>query len=364
MNINWDYANDVVNSINRWNKSGKLKNVSDKDMLAIINDLPKEGDLKGIVFDLWKDSKGTYTPPKTKTQTIVVKNKKTGENIIQKTENDEIKNYEVDNDGKLSEINNSEIDLETTDQVVDDKIDTPKDTGGIRYGEENYNIDLEKSLIDDLIRFSDKISFNKDAYGNIVMVGIPITKSEFRSKFINDLKKGGNINSNDMSIIIDKVVKNLTEYIDINDYDYIVSPKSSSDLTKTFIEKLNTLSNKPTFVNDMFIKNDVDDIWLDIETAQKELSGKYFKKLIKDFDKAKGMEGQPIKLQPLTNFQRKYVKNMLKINSDYDNVVLSMLDKKILVIDDILTSGKTLDEIKTLLSNLNTKEITLFSMFI
>jgi predicted amidophosphoribosyltransferase len=114
----------------------------------------------------------------------------------------------------------------------------------------------------------------------------------------------------------------------------------------------------------MFIKNDVDDIWLDIETAQKELSGKYFKKLIKDFDKAKGMEGQPIKLQPLTNFQRKYVKNMLKINSDYDNVVLSMLDKKILVIDDILTSGKTLDEIKTLLSNLNTKEITLFSMFI
>jgi phosphoribosylpyrophosphate synthetase len=196
------------------------------------------------------------------------------------------------------------------------------------------------------------------------MVGIPITKSEFRSKFINDLKKGGNINSNDMSIIIDKVVKNLTEYIDINDYDYIVSPKSSSDLTKTFIEKLNTLSNKPTFVNDMFIKNDVDDIWLDIETAQKELSGKYFKKLIKDFDKAKGMEGQPIKLQPLTNFQRKYVKNMLKINSDYDNVVLSMLDKKILVIDDILTSGKTLDEIKTLLSNLNTKEITLFSMFI
>jgi predicted amidophosphoribosyltransferase len=93
------------------------------------------------------------------------------------------------------------------------------------------------------------------------------------------------------------------------------------------------------------------------------LSNKYLRKLIKDFERSKGLGGQPIKLQPMTNFQRKYVKDMLKINPEYDNVLVDMLDKKILVIDDVLTSGKTLNDIKLILSSLNTNEIISFVMF-
>jgi hypothetical protein len=54
--IDWDYANDAVLSIRRWEENGFLRQVSDDSMLAIINDLPKEGDLRGLVFDLWKES--------------------------------------------------------------------------------------------------------------------------------------------------------------------------------------------------------------------------------------------------------------------------------------------------------------------
>ena len=57
MGIDWEYTNDVVTNLKRWGDSGFLKKISDKDMLAIINDLSVEGDLKGIVFDLWKESK-------------------------------------------------------------------------------------------------------------------------------------------------------------------------------------------------------------------------------------------------------------------------------------------------------------------
>ena len=57
MGINWDYANDVIVNLNTWSKNGKIKNISDKDILAIINDLPPQGDLRGMVFDLWKESK-------------------------------------------------------------------------------------------------------------------------------------------------------------------------------------------------------------------------------------------------------------------------------------------------------------------
>lgn len=234
---------------------------------------------------------------------------------------------------------------------------------GIRYDDEEYSIDYEKDLVDDLIRFTDKISFKKDEYDNVVMIGIPVKKSEYKSKFINDIKKGVNIDPKDLSFITDRIVGNLTEYVNLDDFDYVVSPKSSSQLTRSLIDKLSTLSNKPKFISDMFLKNDIENIWLDIETAEKELSNKFLKKLVKDFERSKGIEGQPMKLQPLTNFQRKYVRDMLRINSEYDNMLVDMLDKNILVVDDILTSGKTLNDIRMMLSNLNTGQITLFTMF-
>ena len=109
MGINWDYANDVVVSLNSWSKSGKLKNISDKDMLAIINDLPAQGDLRGMVFDLWRDSKGTYTPPKTKSKTIVVTKTKNGDNVIHKVETDAsgkeiIDTYKIGDDGITKDV--------------------------------------------------------------------------------------------------------------------------------------------------------------------------------------------------------------------------------------------------------------------
>jgi pyrimidine operon attenuation protein/uracil phosphoribosyltransferase len=234
---------------------------------------------------------------------------------------------------------------------------------GIRYDSEEYKIDYEKDLVDDLIRFSDKISFKKDEYGNVVIIGIPIKKSEYKNKLLNDIKKGININPEDLSTIIDKIVTNLTEYVNLDDFDYVVSPKSSSLLTKSLIDKLSSLSNKPTFISDMFLKNDIDNIWLDIEAAEKELSNKFLKKLVKDFERSKGIEGQSMKLQPLTNFQRKYVRDMLKVNPKHNNILTDMLDKNILVIDDILTTGKTLNDIRDTLSKLSTGQIKLFTMF-
>jgi len=57
MGINWDYSNEVVSSFRRWEENGFLKKADDKNILAIIIDLPAQGDLRGMVFDLWKDSK-------------------------------------------------------------------------------------------------------------------------------------------------------------------------------------------------------------------------------------------------------------------------------------------------------------------
>jgi phosphoribosylpyrophosphate synthetase len=236
-------------------------------------------------------------------------------------------------------------------------------TEGIRYDNEEYIIDYEKDLVDDIIRFSDNLSFKKDVYGNVVMIGIPVKKSENKNKLLNDIKKGVNIDTKDISIIIDKIISNLSDNVNLSDFDYVVSPKSSSLLTKSLIDRLSLMSNNTTFISDMFLKNDVDNIWLDIETAKKELEPKYIKMLVKSFDRSKQDEGQSMKLQRLGKYHRKYVRDMLIINSDYDNIVVDMLDKNVLVIDDILTTGKTLNDIRNILTNLSTGQITLFTMF-
>ena len=103
MGIDWERANDAILALKRYSDTGFLKTADDKLILQIINDLPVEGDLRGMVFDLWKDSKGKYTPPKTKNQTIIVSKSKSGENVIHKVETvagkEKIETYTIEGDG-------------------------------------------------------------------------------------------------------------------------------------------------------------------------------------------------------------------------------------------------------------------------
>ena len=102
MGINWDYANDAILSFKKWSDSGFLKTADDKLILQVINDLPAEGDLRGMVFDLWKESKGKYTPPKTKSKTTIVTKSNTGENVVHKVETvggkEKIETYKIEGD--------------------------------------------------------------------------------------------------------------------------------------------------------------------------------------------------------------------------------------------------------------------------
>lgn len=58
MGIDWDSTNHAILALKRYSDTGFLKTADDKLILQIINDLPVEGDLRGMVFDLWKESKG------------------------------------------------------------------------------------------------------------------------------------------------------------------------------------------------------------------------------------------------------------------------------------------------------------------
>ena len=57
MGIDWDRANEAILALKRYSDTGFLKTADDNLILQVINDLPVEGDLRGMVFDLWKESK-------------------------------------------------------------------------------------------------------------------------------------------------------------------------------------------------------------------------------------------------------------------------------------------------------------------
>lgn len=233
---------------------------------------------------------------------------------------------------------------------------------GISY-HNGYKIDYDKDFVNDLISFSDKLSFQKDTYGNTIMVGIPISQSENRNVLINDLKLGVGLPKDEQSFIVDRVVNNINDYVDINSFDYVISPKSSSSLVKNFLNILSSFNKKTTFIDNMFLKNDFKNIWLDIELAKKERPNKYVKSLIKRFDKLKSSDKDHFKLQPLNKYERRYVRDMLKVNPEHTNIIYDMMDKNILIVDDILTSGKTFDDIKNMLNVFGIKNVTFFSMF-
>jgi hypothetical protein len=234
---------------------------------------------------------------------------------------------------------------------------------GIQYSDETYSVDYNNDLMTDLIRFTDRLSVNKDIYGDIVLIGIPIQKSENKSILMNHLKTNKGLSNSDRAFLIDRIKYNLEDYEKINEYDYVISPRSSSTLTKEFIESLKIDHPNTTFISDMFLKNSIEKIWVDVDTAKQEKPHKFVKKLIKRFEQSKGLEGQSMKLQPLNNYERKYIRDMIVVNPGYQNILSDMSDKKILIIDDILTSGKTLNDIKLLLTDLNIGNITLFTMF-
>ena len=102
--INWENTYDAISFFKTSSDNGFLKTADKNQILTVINDLPTEGDLRGIAFDLWQKSRGTPTNFKPKNQTIVVsKSKTSGENVIHKVENvggkEKIETYKIEDDG-------------------------------------------------------------------------------------------------------------------------------------------------------------------------------------------------------------------------------------------------------------------------
>jgi hypothetical protein len=127
--FDWKFVDESIRFLNKSSKSGFIKQIPEDEMLQFINDLPTDGDLRGIVFDLWQESKGvSVKPKKTDVKTKVVKNNN-GDNVVVKTKTDGTEEtFNIDNNGELKEIDPKDLEKVEPKQVAGVKLDDiPKD---------------------------------------------------------------------------------------------------------------------------------------------------------------------------------------------------------------------------------------------
>lgn len=185
-----------------------------------------------------------------------------------------------------------------------------------------------------------------------------------RDKFLRDLKSK-KISQLDYNELITVGVSLLNDFIDLNNIDVILMPKSSSPLLTDIISEVQLYidKNKTKIYKDYFIKNSIDNIILDYDKFKdsKPSSLNSFNKQYQNAISTGEFKIKDIKFIPF----RRLIKNFLTINKDITNTdpsdidnVANMLDSNILVIDDIITSNTTLMEMNRILKELSPRSIT------
>lgn len=123
-----------------------------------------------------------------------------------------------------------------------------------------------------------------------------------------------------------------------------------SDLTLEITRRLPKYYSLYTFNKQIFKTPDIQDI--NIDTMGIDVSDKNYKSMQSSLDKMK-REGY-FKIHNIYAPNRKFIKNWLKIN---DNVLSKIVDKRVALIDDILTTGSTIKEAARLLNDAGASHI-------
>jgi phosphoribosylpyrophosphate synthetase len=117
-----------------------------------------------------------------------------------------------------------------------------------------------------------------------------------------------------------------------------------SDLTLEINRRLPKYYSMYTFNKQIFKTPDIQDITID--TMGVDVSDKNYKSMKSSLDKMK-KEGY-FKIHNIYAPNRKFIKNWLKINN---NILSKIVDKRVALIDDILTTGSTIKEAARLLND-------------
>lgn len=255
---------------------------------------------------------------------------------------------------------------------------------GIPYNNKLHHleIDFEHDGVNDIVSLTGH-GYQVEAFGKCFYYGYEFSdqvEGAVRSAFIKYVKFTQNLQSNaDLTQFIKKAVDNLSHQINLYDYDLVVMPQSSSRVNQYMLryiyrfaqpmlqemELLKALPSNISFDMNAYEKQYLNDVLENgrprYTEAQKEEVRKTIERMLdlihqKDyFTIAKDVKKSRF---------RPYMTNFLQFATPEDEqLCASIRQQNILVVDDVTTSGSTLNEILRTLRILNEDNtITIFSL--
>ena len=243
--------------------------------------------------------------------------------------------------------------------------DEPIFIEGVRKAGSTYLIDMTKDEIDDVIDtvVSDELYISKYKQ-NSYYFGYKLNdvSRQERSDFIKWLKSFNNINPSIEAFIVRPLIK-LRRELGIIDFDLFIWPTSKrTKLTQWIIECYGSIMDWNTCTRSVnVIKNLPSKISFDYEKLKQDLNLNVDDKQFLDIKKYVDEILLP-KIHNLDYFSisknvkpkyRKYIKNFLTMDEDSKEIVKSIKKGYVLILDDLNTTGSTLDEILRVINMFN-----------
>ena len=273
---------------------------------------------------------------------------------------------------------------EFREYIVSLQVQTIQNIMGVTFNNEQqqFVFDFEHDGADDLVHLTGD-GYQVEAFGKCFYYGYEFSEQvdgAVRTAFIKHVKFTDSLQDNpDLTQFIKKAVDNLNRRINLYDYNLVVMPESSSKVNQYMLryiyrfaqpllrkmELVKSLPSNISFDMDAFEGQYLDDILENGRPRYTEKQKEEVRQSIRTMvDAIQKKDYFTIAKDVKKSRFRPYIMNFLKFADDKDEqLCASIRQQNILIIDDVTTSGSTLNEILRTLRILNEdNQITIFSL--
>lgn len=247
---------------------------------------------------------------------------------------------------------------------------------GVHYDNVNdcFVFDFTQDNEHDIVKLTNHGLIQSDTYNKCFYFKYQFendVNSTLRGKFIEYIKFHNGMNNNDVNTFVKKAVNSLDDTIDLRDFNTIIYPQSISEINRKVISYIR-LFGYPEFLTFELVKEPPVDLSFDYVSYKREvldathkIGNKVYPKYTEE-EKEKKIEDIRDMMEKLKKNEyfsigrdmkykyRKYLKNFYHFNNKEDEESFNKLKQpKVLIIDDVMTSGATLNYIINTIYKIN-----------
>lgn len=248
--------------------------------------------------------------------------------------------------------------------------------------EQRFVFDFEHDGVEDIVSLTGN-GYRVEAFGKCFYYGYEFSDhvdGNVRTAFIKHVKFSDNLQDNpDLTQFIKKAVDGLNRKINLYDYDLVIMPESSSKVNQYMLryiyrfaqpslhkmELVKALPASISFDMDAYEKQYLDDVLENGRPRYTEVQKEDVKRSINQMIELIHQKDYFTIAKDVKKSRfRPYMMHFLKFaNKEDEQLCASIRKQNVLIIDDVTTSGSTLNEILRTLRILNEdNEITIFSL--